>query len=136
MERPGRLPELEEELNGLLERTAHELSRLPNPPSSEPVGEMLRLINSFVRSIEHLVDGVPDENGLIQTLRGPQMDFKKTIRGTAPDLRPFTTPTISEIPIIPPPPKFLVDEDAEWQDQLNDGNGVIYIDEVMKIANA
>ena len=136
MEHFGRLPELEEELSKLLERTTDELSRLPNPPSSEPVGEMMRLVNSFVRSIERLVDGVPDEDGLVQSLRGPQTEFKKAIRKTAPDFRPLTRPTSSDIPTIPSPPKFLVDEDTEWQDQPDDNSRAIYVGEVMRKANA
>lgn len=136
MERFDRLPELEEELSKLLERTTHELSRLPNPPSSEPVGDMMRLINTFVRSIERLVDGVPDEDGLIQALRGPHTEFKKAIRKTAPDFRPLTPPTSSEIPTILSPPRFLVDEDTEWQDQPIDDSGAIYVDEVMRKAYA
>jgi hypothetical protein len=132
LERFDRLPELEEELNKLLERTTRELSRLPNPPSSEAVGEMMRLINTFVRSVEHLVDGVPDEDGLIQALRGPQTEFKKAIRNTAPDFRP----TSSEISTIPSPPRFLVDEDTEWEDQPIDDSGAIYVDEVMRRAYA
>jgi len=136
LERFDRLPELEEELSKLLERTTHELSRLPNPPSSEPVGDMMRLINTFVRSIERLVDGVPDEDGLIQALRGPHTEFKKAIRKTAPDFRPLTPPTSSEIPTIPSPPRFLVDEDTEWQDQPIDDSGAIYVDEVMRKAYA
>ncbi|KAI9431841.1 hypothetical protein F5148DRAFT_1155063 [Russula earlei] len=50
------LPELEGEVNKQLDRTNNEISRLPSPPSSEPVGEMLRLIGLFVRSIERLVE--------------------------------------------------------------------------------
>jgi hypothetical protein len=95
----------------------------------------MRLISSFVRSIEGLIDGVPDENGLIQALRGPHAEFKKAIQRTAPDFRPLT-PTDSETPTIPSPPKFLVDEDKDWQDQPNDNSGAIYIDEVMRRANA
>jgi hypothetical protein len=133
LERFDRLPELEEELTKLLERTTHELSRLPNPPSSEPVGEMMRILNTFIRSIERLVDGVPDEDGLIQALREPQTEFKKAIRKTAPDFRPLTS---SEMPETPSPPRFLVDEDTEWQDQPIDDSGAIYIDEVMRKAYA
>jgi hypothetical protein len=95
----------------------------------------MRLISSFVRSIEGLIDGVPDENGLIQTLRGPHTEFKNAIRRTAPDFRPLT-PTGSEIPTIPSPPKFLVDEDKDWQDQPNNNSGAIYIDEVMRRVDA
>lgn len=96
----------------------------------------MRLISSFVRSIERLIEGVPDEDGLIQALREPHMEFKKAIRKTAPDFRPLSHPTSSETPTVPSPPKFLVDEDTEWQDQPDDDSGAIYVDEVMRKANA
>ena len=139
MKGSGRLPELEEELEKLLERTTHDLSRLPNPPFSEPVGEMLRLIGSFARSIEYLVEGTPDDDGLIQALREPRKSFKKAIRQTAPDFRPLARPRKSgrfttELPA-PPAPIFLKDEEEDWQDQTSSGDA-IYIEDVMKRANS
>ncbi len=141
MKGSGRLPELEEELERLLERTTHDLSRLPNPPSSEPVGEMLRLIGSFARSIEYLVEGTPDDDGLIQALREPRKSFKKAIRQTAPDFRPLARPRKSGKSVImiewppPPAPIFLKDEEEDWQDQTSSGDA-IYIEDVMKRANS
>jgi len=132
---------LEEELEKLLDRTTHDLSRLPSPPSSEPVGEILRLIGSFARSIEYLVEGTPDDNGLIQSLREPRRSFKKAIRQTAPDFRPLARPKKSERslkwPAIPeaPPPIFLKDEEEEWQDQTSSSDA-IFIEDVMKRANS
>jgi hypothetical protein len=134
----GRLPELEEELEKLLERTTHDLSRLPSPPSSEPVGEMLRLIGSFARSIEYLVEGTPDDDGLIQALREPRKSFKKAIRQTAPDFRPLARPkrlmSIKQL-ATPPAPIFLKDEEEDWQDQTSSSDA-IYIEDVMKRANS
>lgn len=131
----GRLPELEEELEKLLERTTHDLSRLPSPPSSEPVGEILRLIGSFARSIEHLVEGTPDDDGLIQALREPRKSFKKTIRQTAPDFRPLSRPKRTERPLKITAPIFLKNEEEDWQDQTSSGDA-IYIEDVMKRANS
>jgi hypothetical protein len=84
-----RLPEMQEELDRLLKQTQEGISRLPNPPSSEPISEVLKLISDFVQSLKSLVDGIiPGENhdGLIQTLRGPRDEFRKAIRQTAPFL--------------------------------------------------
>jgi len=138
----GRLPELEEELEKLLERTTHDLSRLPSPPSSEPVGEILRLIGSFARSIEYVVEGTPDDDGLIQALREPRKSFKKAIRQTAPDFRPLARPKRTEKsmvnqpqPAIPPAPIFLKDEEEDWEDQTG-SRDAIYIEDVMKRANS
>ncbi len=85
---------MEEELEKLLDRTTHDLSRLPSPASSEPVGEILRLIDSFARSIDYLVEGTSDDDGLIQSLREPRKSFKnlKAMRQTAPDFRPLARP--------------------------------------------
>lgn len=138
-----RLPELEEELEKLLERTTHDLSRLPSPPSSEPVGEMLRLIGAFARAIEYLVEGTPDDDGLIQALREPRKSFKKAIRQTAPDFRPLARPrkknlnmaVMNLLPATPPAPIFLKDEEEDWQDQTSSGDA-IYIEDVMKRANS
>ncbi|KAH9965472.1 P-loop containing nucleoside triphosphate hydrolase protein [Russula dissimulans] len=129
-----RLPELELEVNKQLEHTRHEISRLPSPPSSEPVGEMLRLIGLFVRSLERLIEGTPDEDGLIQALRGPQTDFKKAIRQTALDFRPHPRPVLFAKPTVLPKPDFLPDEEIE--DRSNDPNRAIYIEDVMSKANS
>jgi hypothetical protein len=94
----------------------------------------MRLISSFVRSIERLVDGSPDDNGLMQALRRPHSDFKKAIRHTAPDFRPRPCGEKSTIP--PAPPSFLVDEETDWRDQLNGTNTAIYIEDIMKKANS
>jgi hypothetical protein len=138
----GRLPELEEELEKLLERTTHDLSRLPSPPSSEPVGEMLRLIGSFARSVEYLVEGTPDDDGLIQALREPRKSFKKAIRLTAPDFRPLARPKrtenvrfVNKQPSITLAPIFLKDEEEDWQDQTSSSDA-IYIEDVMRRANS
>lgn len=108
---------------------------------------MLRLIGSFARSIENLVEGTPDDDGLIQALRGPRKSFKKAIRQTAPDFRPLARPKRIEKtnsllnslnlkqPEIPPAPIFLKDEEEDWQDQTSSSDA-IYIEDVMKRANS
>jgi hypothetical protein len=101
---------------------------------------MLRLIGSFARSIEYLVEGTPDDDGLIQALREPRKSFKKAIRQTAPDFRPLARPKKTERsmlkqPTIPLAPNFLKDEEEDWQDQTSSSD-VIYIEDVMKRANS
>jgi hypothetical protein len=102
---------------------------------------MLQLIGSFARSIEHLVEGTPDDDGLIQALREPRKSFKKAIRQTAPDFRPLARPrknnllVINKQPATLPAPIFLKDEEEDWQDQSSSGDAV-YIEDVMKRANS
>lgn len=104
---------------------------------------MLRLISAFARSIEDLVEGTPDDDGLIQALREPRKSFKKAIRQTAPDFRPLARPKLKRTeksimikqPDITPAPVFLKNEEEDWEDQTSSGDA-IYIEDVMKRANS
>jgi hypothetical protein len=132
----GRLPELQGELDRLLEQLDGDISGLPNPPSSEPVVEIMQLIGTFVRSIEQIVAGSPDDNGLIQTLRGPREQFKKEIRQTAPDFRPLERPRDINTALALPDPRFLSNEEAESEWQPIDAKRAIFVDDVMKRVNS
>jgi hypothetical protein len=134
----GRLPELQDELDRLLEQLNDDILALPNPPSPEPVVEIMKLIGAFVRSIELIVAGSPDDNGLIQALRGPREQFKKEIRQTAPDFRPLEQPTgkaVNTVPVLPQP-TFLSNEEAESEWHAVDASRAIFVEHVMKRANA
>ncbi|KAI9441570.1 P-loop containing nucleoside triphosphate hydrolase protein [Lactarius indigo] len=107
-----RLPELQEELDRLLEQTRQDISRLPKPPSSEP----------------SLVDGVPDEHGLLQTLRGPRDEFKEAIRQTAPYFMPLESDRVDSTPW---------DRSEEtWEEEPCDTSSPIFIDRVLEKANS
>jgi hypothetical protein len=133
-----RLPELQGELDRLLERVNDDISGLPDPPSSEPVVEIMNRIGIFVRSIEHIIAGAPDENGLIQALRQPREQFKGEIRRTAPDFYPLErserSRDVNFVPVLPQP-QFLSNEEAESEWQLSDANRAIFVDDVMERAN-
>jgi hypothetical protein len=132
----GRLPELQGEVDRLLEEANDDISRLPKPPTSEPVIEIMKLIGSFVRSMDDTVAGNPDDNGLIQTLRGPREKFKKEIRQTAPDFRPLERPTDGSSPPALPEPRFLLNEEVESDWQSVNPNRAIFVDDVMKKAQS
>jgi hypothetical protein len=132
----GRLPELQGELDRLLEQVNDGISGLPNPPSPEPMVEIMQLIGAFVRSIEHIIAGSPDDNGLIQALRGPREQFKKEIRQTAPDFRPLERPRdVNTAPVLPEP-RFLSNEEAESEWQPIDANRAVFVDDVMNRVNS
>lgn len=132
----GRLPELQGELDRLLEQVNEDISGLPNPPTSEPVVEIMKLIGTFVRSIEQIVAGSPDDNGLIQALRGPREQFKREIRQTAPDFRPLEKPRdVNTAPVLPEP-RFLSNEEAESEWQPTDASRAVFVDDVMKRVNS
>ncbi len=126
-----RLPELQGELDRLLGQVNDDISGLPDPPSSEPVVEIMKRIGTFIRSIEHIVAGAPDEHGLLQALNKPRDQFKRAIRQTAPDFRPFEQPRdVNSAPVLPEP-SFLSNEEAELDWQPIDGGEIIFVDEVM-----
>jgi hypothetical protein len=95
----------------------------------------LKLIGAFVRSIQRLVDGVPDENGLLQTLRGPRDEFKEAIRHTAPYFLPIESSRVVEVTGTVPPFSFLSSEET-WEEEPCDPSSPIFIDAVLEKANS
>ena len=84
-----RLPEIHEELEKSIINTRGLLSALPKAPSSDPLNEICTLIHSFTIDLARHVEGVPNHDGLLQTIRPLQEKFRKAIRMTAPNFRPF-----------------------------------------------
>lgn len=96
----------------------------------------MTLITDFVRSIEDLVGGSPDDDGLIQALREPQNQFRRAIRQTAPDYRPLERPNdIRAMPELPPL-SFLANEEAGEDYEHSDPSKAIFVEDVMKTANS
>ena len=69
--------------------TRKSLSALPRPPSNNPQSEISSLLHDFVADLKKNIEGVPDEDGLIQSIRPAQDRFRRAIRATAPNFRPF-----------------------------------------------
>ncbi len=112
-----------------------DIDRLPGPPSSEPVSEILKLIGVFVRSIQRLIDGVPDENGLLQALREPRDEFKEAIRHTAPYFLPLESSFVFKATGTVPPFSFLSNEET-WEQEPCDASSPIFVDQVLEKANS
>jgi hypothetical protein len=79
-----RLPDIHRDLSQLLEKTNRELADLPRPPSSSPMGEILRLITEFTWDVRKQGEGEPGRDGLLQQIRPWQEAFRLAIRKTAP----------------------------------------------------
>ncbi|KAG6328165.1 hypothetical protein ID866_10924 [Astraeus odoratus] len=84
-----RLPEIQDELYLVVHETEQELASLPTKPSNDPVGEVLRVLRNFTTELAQHIEGTPDENGLIQIIRPYTDKFKREIRATAPEFRPW-----------------------------------------------
>jgi hypothetical protein len=101
------------------------------------MAELLKLIGLFVRSVEQVVTGAPDANGLMQALRGPREEFKKKIRQTAPDFRPLERPNNPNLAIpLLPEPRFLSSEEQESEWVPVESNRAIFVEDVMTRANS
>lgn len=87
-----RLPELQEELQILLQKTEDSLRQLPKPPSTDTFAEILHLISEFCRDLDKHLEGTPGENGLLQVMNPLKEKFRAAVRDTAPDFRPYKGP--------------------------------------------
>ncbi|KAJ7115622.1 P-loop containing nucleoside triphosphate hydrolase protein [Mycena crocata] len=138
-----RLPQIQIELESTVQKTRDGLHQLPKPPSSDPVGEIAALLHQFIRELDSILEGVPDEEGLLQTIRPAQERFRRAIRDTAPDFRPFEPDqeTQSDGPPPFPDPSFLSNEDGYGNDASPDSaplpcKSPIFINQVMARALA
>ncbi|KAF8833698.1 hypothetical protein BDN67DRAFT_985847 [Paxillus ammoniavirescens] len=87
------LPKLKQDVEQLLAFCLEDLGALPAPLSSDPQVEVLRKVNDFCSAFKGIVDGTGSDKGLAQRNRALYSDFKRDIRGTAPDFRPFERPS-------------------------------------------
>ncbi len=82
---------------------------------------------SFAMDVSRHVDGIPDEEGILQMIRPAQENFKRAIRGTAPQFRPFERNLAGTQTL--PAPTFLGNEDDGEAVEVGEDQ-CIYVDEV------
>jgi hypothetical protein len=103
-----------------LQETEVELRALPRAPSGDPVGEVLHVLSSFTRDLSHRLEGTPEENGLLQTIRPHQQAFKRAIRQTAPNFVPWAeTQRGRELPKA----QFLANEEGDDENPAAESHG-------------
>ena len=112
-----------------IQETDGKLRALPRAPSSDPIGEVLHALTSFARDLDRRVEGTPEEDGLLQTIRPHQVAFKLAIRKTAPNFVPWARTTSKELPKA----NFLSNEDEDSGGSEMESQK-IYVDEVLKRA--
>ena len=88
------LPGLKEDIDKLLASCIKDLNALPPPLASDPQIEVLERVNTFCDVFKSLVNGSHEDKRLAQRNRALYALFKRDIRGTAPDFRPFDKPEI------------------------------------------
>jgi hypothetical protein len=84
-----RLPEIYEELQVSMKKTHAELPTLPKAPSRDPLNEITTLLVCFTIDLSKHLEGVPESQGLLQKIRAAHEVFRKSIRKSAPNFKPF-----------------------------------------------
>ncbi|TFY61378.1 hypothetical protein EVJ58_g4548 [Rhodofomes roseus] len=124
-----RLPDIQKTIQEMLRMTEIQLGELPKEASKDPVGEVYNLIGKFSSALTQYVEGTPGADGLLQTIRPKQQDFKDAIRKTAPDFRPFEQGDNGSGLTVP---EFLSNEEKPCLPEGDDH--AVYINEVMDLA--
>ncbi|KAK0499139.1 P-loop containing nucleoside triphosphate hydrolase protein [Armillaria luteobubalina] len=120
-----RLPDIQLELERAIEGTLDQLVKLPKEPSKNPLHEISALLSAFTVDVSKHVEGIPDEHGILQMIRPAQEQFKRDIRGTVPQFRPFER-KLADSQVLGTP-SFLNNEEEEVGDAEGD---CICVDEV------
>ncbi|KAI0764302.1 P-loop containing nucleoside triphosphate hydrolase protein [Trametes elegans] len=130
-----RLPVVQDELLDLLGNTDQQLYKLPKPPSSDALSEVLHLLSTFSRALSGYLEGTPDEKGLLQAIRPAWDTFRAAIRASEPDFRPHERAVAMRTPETCKfvPPAFLANEESPPYVPADDSRS-IYIDDVMNRA--
>ncbi|THH15705.1 hypothetical protein EUX98_g9424 [Antrodiella citrinella] len=130
-----RLPDFQDELQKLLQGTQETLRKLPKPPSSDALAEILHIISEFSRELSKRLEGTPNEDGLLQSIRPAMEKFKTAVRSTAPLFNPREKSTSRSRTATPSDltPDFLLNEEGPSGSSLSHPthDADIYVDEVM-----
>ncbi|KAG2364145.1 P-loop containing nucleoside triphosphate hydrolase protein [Suillus spraguei] len=86
------LPCLRDDVDKLLTKCIKDLDELPPPLANDPQIEVLGRMNVFCDVFKRFLNGSHEDKRLAQRNRTLYATFKRDIRGTAPDFRPFSQP--------------------------------------------
>ncbi|EIN04192.1 hypothetical protein PUNSTDRAFT_146674 [Punctularia strigosozonata HHB-11173 SS5] len=101
------LPKLKADVNRLSLENLALRARLPLQLTSDPAAELLRMITGFCADVRSIVYGEKqDDMRLVQSNRALYAIFKKAVRATAPDFRPFEDHTRYRLPLLKGEPEF------------------------------
>jgi hypothetical protein len=130
------LPEIYEELQSLIQKAEDEVRALPKAPSGDPLAEVLYLVGNFMSDLTQHLEGTPEEDGLLQSIRPAQLKFQRAIRATVPRFVPYAKSSANSGRDLPSP-TFLANEETESENSFAnvvDTKGIIHIDEVFEKA--
>lgn len=105
------MPSLINEMQRLMQSTLDDLRALPAEVSDDPAAAVLSLVMDFHRDVNIHVEGVPDSDGLIQQIRAANDRFRRAIRASAPNFRPYKRDKDKDRKHTMPDMTFLAEED-------------------------
>jgi len=126
------LPQIYEELQSLIQKAEDDMRALPKAPSADPLAEVLQLVHNFMSDVRQHLEGTPEEDGLLQSIRPAQLKFQRAIRATVPNFVPYEKSSANSGQALPTP-AFLANEENQSEisfAEVVNTKGVIYIDEV------
>ncbi|EEB90813.1 hypothetical protein MPER_10934, partial [Moniliophthora perniciosa FA553] len=129
-----RLPEIQDELEKAILEVRKSLQALPKEPSQDPVRDITNLIYNFVDDVKKHMEGVPTEDGLLQTIRPHQERFRLAIRNTTPNFKPFERSRDLELSPSAHPDFIIQEEGADLASDNLEDSDPIYADEVLQRA--
>ncbi|THH09638.1 hypothetical protein EW145_g1875 [Phellinidium pouzarii] len=125
------LPELQEELDELLQTTEDEIKELPAPPSDDALAEMMRIIASFCNEVARHTEGISAGEGLVQSINTKQAAFRRSVLSVSPKFRPYKLSEAYAALTPEPPIEFL---DGEEEDKvLSEEAFSMDVEEVMQL---
>ena len=83
------IPNFREQCKESLKATKDQLSKLPTPPSDQPVADLLRMVMAFQADVKSLVMGADNFEQLLQGCKPAYNKFDEDVCGTFPHLYPF-----------------------------------------------
>lgn len=95
---------------------------MPHPPSGNPLGEVLRVIDAFKKDLSERVEGTPDADGLLQKIRPHTAKFRRRIYATAPSFVPWERENDGDDRTMPEA-TFLANEEESESDGDDDDEG-------------
>jgi hypothetical protein len=124
---------LREKIQQLSDETSKGLQSLPQEISGDPSATVLNLVMDFHRDVNAHVEGIPEDDGLIQQLRAAQDRFRKTIKASTPEFRPYKRQDEdgkTPMPVI----SFLDAEDSEMSAAESTSEWSLYEEDVSKLS--
>ncbi|EIN04160.1 hypothetical protein PUNSTDRAFT_138885 [Punctularia strigosozonata HHB-11173 SS5] len=101
------LPKVKADVNRLSIENLSQRVALPQHLASDPATELLRMMTGFCSEIRAVVHGENhDDMRLVQSNRALYAIFRKAVRATAPDFRPFENHTRYQLPPLQEGPEF------------------------------